>query len=181
MTYLFTNILIPARKFHELNQAYELLLDPLRRMALDAKMRLKEARKARYAQYDSKRKNMLDDLEEAERAVKKAKVEKAAKEKEMWRENERIMEEGRILREQKAKELYEKVEEAERRTQTTNADGIEPPTLGQLRQYLLRTQSLTRFRRHTRYYHQAQVSIKIPSFFNDRRKHPRFTLAVRGY
>ncbi|EEB86767.1 hypothetical protein MPER_16156, partial [Moniliophthora perniciosa FA553] len=27
-----------ARKFHELNQAYELLLDPLRRLALDPKL-----------------------------------------------------------------------------------------------------------------------------------------------
>ncbi|KIP06356.1 hypothetical protein PHLGIDRAFT_128342 [Phlebiopsis gigantea 11061_1 CR5-6] len=120
-----------ARKFHELNQAYELLLDPLRRMALDAKMRLKEARKTRYAQYDSKRKNMLDDLEEAERAVKKAKVEKEAKQKEMWRENERIMEEGRILREQREKVLHQKAEEAERRART-GADDVEPPSLGTL-------------------------------------------------
>lgn len=121
-----------ARKFHELNQAYELLLDPLRRMALDAKMRLKEARKTRYAQYDSKRKNMLDDLEEAERAVKKAKVEKEAKQKEMWRENERIMEEGRILREQREKVLHQKAEEAERRART-GADDVEPPSLGESR------------------------------------------------
>ncbi|KIM91679.1 hypothetical protein PILCRDRAFT_58019, partial [Piloderma croceum F 1598] len=27
-----------AKKFHELNQAYELLLDPLRRLAIDAKI-----------------------------------------------------------------------------------------------------------------------------------------------
>ena len=120
----------PARKFHELNQAYELLLDPLRRMALDAKVRLKEARKARYAQYDAKRKNMLDDLEERERAFKKAKVDKEEKQKHMWRENERIMEEGRILREQKEKELQRKTEEVERRTKVLDADGLEPPTLG---------------------------------------------------
>ena len=63
-------------KFHALNQAYELLLDPLRRLALDAKQRLKEARKVRYAQYDAKRKNMLDDLEERERAFKKSRMEK---------------------------------------------------------------------------------------------------------
>ncbi|THH07121.1 hypothetical protein EW146_g9415 [Bondarzewia mesenterica] len=31
-----------ARQFHNLNQAYELLLDPLRRLALDAKLRVKE-------------------------------------------------------------------------------------------------------------------------------------------
>ena len=53
-------------------------------MALDAKMRLKEAKKARYAKYDAKRKNLVDELEERERSFKKAKVEKAEKEKEMW-------------------------------------------------------------------------------------------------
>ena len=71
-----------ARKFHELNQAYELLLDPLRRMALDAKQRLKEARKARYAKYDAKRKNLVDELEEREHAFKKARVEKEQRQKE---------------------------------------------------------------------------------------------------
>ncbi|GJE99569.1 DnaJ-domain-containing protein [Phanerochaete sordida] len=120
-----------AKKFHELNQAYELLLDPLRRMALDAKMRLKEAHKARYAQYDSKRKNLVDELEERERAFKKAKVDKEAKQKEMWRENERIMEEGRILREKRERELQQKVEEAERKAKAEQA-GLEPPNLGTL-------------------------------------------------
>lgn len=122
-----------ARKFHELNQAYELLLDPLRRMALDAKVRLKEARKARYSQYDAKRKNMLDDLEERERAFKKAKTDQAEKQKEVFRENEKIMEEGRILREARQKELAKKMQEAEdgeRRKKQADADSFEPPTLG---------------------------------------------------
>ena len=73
-----------ARKFHELNQAYELLLHPLRRMALDAKMRVKEARKARFAAYDNKRKNLVEELEEREREFKKAKVDKAEKQKQVW-------------------------------------------------------------------------------------------------
>lgn len=120
-----------ARKFHELNQAYELLLDPLRRMALDAKIRLKERTKARYAQFDAKRKTMVDDLEERERAFKKAKVESAAKQKEMWRENEKIMEEGRVLREKKERELREKLEAAERKAKAAEAE-FEPPTLGPL-------------------------------------------------
>jgi DnaJ homolog subfamily C member 17 len=99
-------------------------------MALDAKMRLKEARKARYAQYDMKRKNLVDELEERERSFKKAKVKKEEKEKEMWRENERIMEEGRLMREKRDKELREKVEEAERKARTPDADGPDPPSLG---------------------------------------------------
>ncbi|KAI0087429.1 DnaJ domain-containing protein [Irpex rosettiformis] len=116
-----------ARKFHELNQAYELLLDPLRRMALDAKYRLKEARKARYAKYDAKRKNLVDELEEREHVFKKARVEKEEKQKQVWRDNEKIMEEGRRLREEREKELQKREEEARRQ-----AMEIEPPALGML-------------------------------------------------
>ncbi|KAI0360703.1 DnaJ-domain-containing protein [Trametes cingulata] len=123
-----------ARKFHELHQAQELLLDPLRRMALDAKLRLKEARKARYAQYDAKRKGLVEELEERERALKKARTETEAQKKERWRENERIMEEGRKLREEREKELQRKErerEELERRAQAAS-NGLEPPSLGPL-------------------------------------------------
>ncbi|KAI0777661.1 DnaJ domain-containing protein [Trametes elegans] len=123
-----------ARKFHELHQAQELLLDPLRRMALDAKLRLKEARKVRYAQYDAKRKNMVEELEERERAFKKARTETEAQKKERFRENERIMEEGRRLREEREKELQRRErerEELERKSQGGDT-GLEPPTLGQL-------------------------------------------------
>ena len=74
-------------------------------MALDAKMRIKEARKARYASYDAKRKTMVEDLEERERTLKKARVEKEAEKKARWHENERIMEEGRRLREEREREL----------------------------------------------------------------------------
>ena len=119
-------------------------------MALDAKMRLKEAKKARYAKYNAKRKNLVDELEERERSFKKAKVEKAEKEKEMWRENERIMEEGRLLREKREKELREMAEAAERKAKESTADGLEPPSLGMLQStMLLRPINLTSFYRHT--------------------------------
>ncbi|KAF9568700.1 DnaJ-domain-containing protein [Agrocybe pediades] len=98
-----------ARKFHELNQAYELLLDPLRRLALDAKQRLKLARKERFKSYDNKRKNLVEELEERERAFKKARMEKQKEEVETWKDTERIKEEGKRLREQKEKELRDKM------------------------------------------------------------------------
>ncbi|KAF7426405.1 hypothetical protein PC9H_008773 [Pleurotus ostreatus] len=94
-----------ARKFHELNQAYELLLDPLRRLALDAKLRLKLARKERFKAYDSKRKNLVEELEERERAFKKARVEKQQEEIKVWRETEKIKEEGRKMREERERAL----------------------------------------------------------------------------
>ncbi|KAJ3487325.1 hypothetical protein NLI96_g3619 [Meripilus lineatus] len=124
-----------ARKFHELNQAYELLLDPLRRMALDAKLRLKEARKTRFATFDAKRKGLVSELEEREQAFKKAKLEKEEKQKETWRENERIMEEGRILREEREKELLRRemeAEERERKKREAERTEFEPPALGTL-------------------------------------------------
>ncbi|KAJ3714251.1 DnaJ domain-containing protein [Lentinula raphanica] len=101
-----------ARKFHELNQAYELLLDPLRRLALDAKLRLKQARKERYKNYDLKRKNMVDELEERERALKKVKADKQREEAALTQETEKIKDQGRRLREEKLKELEKKEREA---------------------------------------------------------------------
>lgn len=125
----FCLLFLLARKFHELNQAYELLLDPLRRMAVDAKLRLKEARKARFSSYDAKRKGLVEELEARERAFKKAKVEKEEEEKARWRENERIMEEGKKLREEREKELRRKEMEREEAAKATVRDN-EPPTLG---------------------------------------------------
>ena len=102
-------------------------------MALDAKMRIKEARKARYASYDAKRKTMVEDLEERERTLKKARVEKEAEKKARWHENERIMEEGRRLREERERELLRKEgerEELSKRAQQAASTGMEPPALG---------------------------------------------------
>ncbi|RDX53789.1 DnaJ-domain-containing protein [Lentinus brumalis] len=124
-----------SRKFHELHQAQELLLDPLRRMALDAKFRLKEARKARYATFDAKRKTMVEDLEERERTLKKARVEKESEKKARWQENERIMEEGRRLREDRERELQRKEREREelsKKAQLAATTGLEPPESGLL-------------------------------------------------
>ncbi|KAI0757193.1 DnaJ domain-containing protein [Daedaleopsis nitida] len=124
-----------ARKFHELHQAQELLLDPLRRMALDAKIRLKEAKQARFASYDAKRKGLVEELEERERTLKKARVEKEAEKKERFRENERIMEEGRRLREERERDLQRKEREREelaKKAQRAANDGIDPPSPGLL-------------------------------------------------
>ncbi|PIL34626.1 transporter [Ganoderma sinense ZZ0214-1] len=124
-----------ARKFHELHQAQELLLDPLRRMALDAKLRIKEARKARYATYDAKRKGLVEELEERERALKKARLETENEKKQRLRENERIMEEGRQLREQRERELQRKERERDALQQKVQQEanaGVEPPPSGPL-------------------------------------------------
>lgn len=103
-------------------------------MALDAKLRLKEARKTRFATFDAKRKGLVSELEEREQAFKKAKLEKEEKQKETWRENERIMEEGRILREEREKELLRRemeAEERERKKREAERTEFEPPALGE--------------------------------------------------
>jgi len=128
--YITNPCFLAARKFHELNQAYELLLDPLRRIALDAKVRLKEAAKARFAKFDNKRKDLVNELEEREQAFKKAKLDKEGKQKEVWRENEKIMEEGRLMRERRAKELLEREQEAAKKTEEKSE--LEPPSIGTL-------------------------------------------------
>ncbi|KAG5648295.1 hypothetical protein DXG03_004867 [Asterophora parasitica] len=122
-----------ARKFHELNQAYELLLDPLRRLALDAKLRLKLARAERFKSYDNKRKNMVEELEARERAFKKARVEKQQAEVRQWQETEQIKDQGRRLREEKEKELREREEENKRRAAEEAQEDVDaPPALDSL-------------------------------------------------
>ncbi|KAJ7629356.1 hypothetical protein DFH06DRAFT_1006100 [Mycena polygramma] len=117
-----------ARKFHELTQSYELLLDPLRRLALDAKLRVKAARDERFKSYDNKRKNMVNELEEREPAFKKAKMEQQRDEATRWHETEKIKDEGRRLREERENDLRKR--EAQMRQATD--DDMEAPSLSPL-------------------------------------------------
>jgi DnaJ homolog subfamily C member 17 len=116
-----------AKKFHELNQAYELLLDPLRRLALDAKLRLKYARAQRYAAYDNKRKNMLDELEQREREFKKAKMEKDQEKKREKAENERIQDEGKRMREERQKQMEQAEEDRKKAAREVEEENAPPP------------------------------------------------------
>lgn len=118
-----------ARLFHELTQAHELLLDPLRRMALDAKLRIQEARKQRYANFDKKRKVMLEELEEAERADREAKAAGAKKKQKYAQEAEQIRDAGRRMVEERQAELRRQQEEAERAEKSAQEE-FEPPPLG---------------------------------------------------
>ncbi|KAF8503895.1 DnaJ-domain-containing protein [Hysterangium stoloniferum] len=120
-----------AKLFHELNQAYELLLDVTRRAALDAKLRKKIAQKARYEKFDIKRKGMQAELDEAERAAKRSKQDKGKKERERREEAERIQEEGRRMREDRENALKEK--EIEKKTKEKEAaKAFELESLGPL-------------------------------------------------
>ena len=129
-TLRFTDLfLLTARLFHELTQAHELLLDPLRRMALDAKLRIQEARKQRYANFDKKRKVMLEELEEAEQADKKAKSAEAAKKQKYAQEAEQIRDAGRRMVEERQAELRRQ-ERKETELAESAQEDLEPPPLG---------------------------------------------------
>jgi len=113
-----------AQKFHELTQAYELLQDPVRRLALDATIRIKEARNNRFAALDHKRKVEVEELEERERVFKRQKEDKARHETVEQLEVDRIKEEGRKRMRMKAEELSEKAA-ALAPTQTGRTNSVE--------------------------------------------------------
>ncbi|KAG8705662.1 hypothetical protein FRC09_002819 [Ceratobasidium sp. 395] len=110
-----------AAKFHELNQAYELLLDPTKRSALDASRKIKLARAERFAAYDNKRRGLQEELEERERAFKKARVDKARAEQTQREEVEKLGEEGRRRRKEKEEGMLRKMEEEEAKKQAPAA------------------------------------------------------------
>lgn len=100
-----------AARFHELNQAYELLLDPVKRNNLNASLSTKQAHKERLKKFDAKRSAMQSELEEAERTAKRAKMEKAKQDRQRQEEAGRIQEEGRRMREAKEEVLRRQSEE----------------------------------------------------------------------
>ncbi|KAJ6557987.1 hypothetical protein B0H19DRAFT_1261554 [Mycena capillaripes] len=116
-----------SRKVHP-DRSYELLLDPLRRLALDAKLRVKAARDERFKSYDNKRKNMVTELEERERAFKKAKMDQQRDEANRWQETEKIKAEGRRLREERENEFRKREAEARQ----PEEDDMEAPSLDPL-------------------------------------------------
>jgi len=121
-----------------LTTASTLLLDPLRRLALDAQLRLKAAKKQRFAAYDNKRKTMVTELEEREREFKRARMAKEQEKAARETENDKIREEGRRLREQKERELELQALERERERskskfeEMVGGDTDTPPPLGDL-------------------------------------------------
>lgn len=60
-----------AKVFHELSQAYDLLLDPAARAAFDNLLNVKVQAMERTDRYDSARKKMKEDLEMRENAFRK--------------------------------------------------------------------------------------------------------------
>ena len=88
-----------AALFHELNQASQILLDPIQRATFDKLLAARTAHKLRFAALDSKRKQMADELERSENEYKRRKGE----ERQQVNELHRLKEQSRLLRESKLK------------------------------------------------------------------------------
>ncbi|KAH0833926.1 hypothetical protein J3R83DRAFT_11111 [Lanmaoa asiatica] len=120
-----------AQNFHALTVASTLLLDPLRRLALDAQLRLAAAKKARFSAYDNKRKVLVTELEERERAFKKSRLEQEKQKASREGENDRIKEAGRRMREERERRLEElartKVEEPRTEAEDKEDENAPPP------------------------------------------------------
>ncbi|KAI9569918.1 hypothetical protein HD554DRAFT_2019799 [Boletus coccyginus] len=125
---------LAAQKFHALTVASTLLLDPLRRLALDAQLRLAVAKKARFAAFDNKKKVLVTELEERERAFKKSRLEQEKQKVAREGENDRIKEEGRRMREERERRLEElaraKAEQVRTEADEEGSDENAPPPLG---------------------------------------------------
>lgn len=125
---------LAAQKFHALTVASALLLDPLRRLALDAQLRLAAAKKARFAAFDNKKRALVTELEARERAFKKSRLEQEKQKVAREGENDRIKEEGRRMREERERRLEElaraKAEQVHTEADEEGSDENAPPPLG---------------------------------------------------
>ncbi|KAF9081910.1 DnaJ (Hsp40), sub C, member 17, partial [Mortierella sp. GBA35] len=100
-----------AKIFHELSQAYDLLLDPAARAAFDNLLNVKVQAKARSDKYDSARKKMKDDLENRENAFKKQQQDEKAAALRMHYEMERLKKENIKKREEREAELLKQADQ----------------------------------------------------------------------
>jgi len=74
---------------------------------------------------------MLEDLEERERVLKKARAERREEEVKKWADTERVKDEGKRMMEEREKEIRMREEEAEKARMQMEEEDI-PPTIGAL-------------------------------------------------
>lgn len=139
-------------------------------MALDAKLRIQQARTQRYANYDKKRKDMVEELEEAERAAAASKSAEAKKKQKYAQEAEQIRDAGRRMVEERQAELRRQQEEAERAEKSAQEE-LEPPPLGAYLPLVPIHAKLIfhRYPRRTRYDRSRQIHASQVSPANDAR------------
>lgn len=92
---------IAAHRFHQINVAYETLMDPAARAKASQKSKEDAERRKRQEQYEGKRKAMADELERSEQEALRKKHDTAKREADLIKEIEMLREQGKKLREQK--------------------------------------------------------------------------------
>lgn len=121
---------------------------------------------------------MVEELEERERAFKKAKVDKKNEEIKVQMETERIKEEGRKLREQKEKEM--RMREEERTKGDVEEEDMDLPP--ELRMFFSFGSGFVAnlFYRPTRYNYSSKIFIEGSSGAHDTRSYSQATIAIRS-
>ncbi|KAF9967394.1 DnaJ (Hsp40), sub C, member 17 [Mortierella alpina] len=100
-----------AKVFHELSQAYDLLLDPAARAAFDNLLNVKVQAKERTDKYDSVRRKMKEDLENRENAFKKQQQDEKAAALRMHYEMERLKQDNIKKRAEREAELLRQADQ----------------------------------------------------------------------
>ncbi|KAF9152612.1 DnaJ (Hsp40), sub C, member 17, partial [Actinomortierella ambigua] len=97
--------------FHQISQAYDILLDPAARQAFDNVLKVKAQAQERTDKYDAARRKMKEDLETRENAFRKQQAEEKAAAIRLHHEMERIKQEGAKKRAEREAELLRQAEE----------------------------------------------------------------------
>ncbi|KAF9972568.1 DnaJ (Hsp40), sub C, member 17 [Actinomortierella ambigua] len=97
--------------FHQISQAYDILLDPAARQAFDNVLKVKAQAQERTAKYDADRRKMKEDLENRENAARKQQEEEKAAAIRLHHEMERIKQESAKKRAEREAELLRQAEE----------------------------------------------------------------------
>lgn len=97
-----------AARFHEINLAYETLMDPVARARAVQRNAENAARQERQQQYEGKRRQMADELERSEKEALQKRKDADQKARERYKKIAELQEESRRLIKRKQQELDDK-------------------------------------------------------------------------
>jgi DnaJ family protein C protein 17 len=103
---------VASARFHEMQLAYEILMDPAARLAAVERNKTEVAKKERRGAYDGKRKEMAEELERREEEERMKRYKGVQDEQKRRATLEKLREEGRKLREEKEAKAVEADEKA---------------------------------------------------------------------
>ncbi|UZJ52691.1 hypothetical protein CBS101457_002011 [Exobasidium rhododendri] len=115
---------VASAKFHEMQLAYEILMDPSARLAAAERNKAEVARKERRGAYDGKRKEMAEELERKEEEERAKRFKGIHDEKKRSATLEKLREEGRKLREEKEKKRALEAEKQATRGQNEKSQRV---------------------------------------------------------